>query len=363
MAIVDERGRLFGKINLIDLGVLLFAAAVIPLGYAAYMFFRTPPPRLIAVVPNSVGFTKGLDQRVQVKGEHLRPFLRAKLGTIDARAFAVQTPQNGEISFADAPPGTYDVVLFDESQEVTRLSGALTISPPPVQLVGWFVGSASASAMLAPGLKFGPAAGPVGELLDVEQTGDTNNRRGASLRVTCQLSPDNRCVVTGTLIQVGTELNLTVPGRADRATFLVNDLRLDATWLEVKVRLMGLPDSLERVRPGDIDTHVDPAVPAGSPVVGVTTGAIVRSLGELQKNQGSYSITAVRPQPGTDLSGYGVLSAAVPVDAQAAELLIPGEASPAGLAYRGVAIRPGNIIAFDTEKYRLQALIMSISQS
>jgi hypothetical protein len=33
MRIVDARGRVFGTINLIDLGVLLFVAVLIPLAY------------------------------------------------------------------------------------------------------------------------------------------------------------------------------------------------------------------------------------------------------------------------------------------------------------------------------------------
>ena len=46
MAILDERGRLFGKINLIDLALILLVVVTIPLGYAAYLLFRTPPPRI-----------------------------------------------------------------------------------------------------------------------------------------------------------------------------------------------------------------------------------------------------------------------------------------------------------------------------
>ena len=65
MRIVDARGRVFGTINLIDLGVLLFVAVLIPLAYGAYALFRTPPPRLTAVMPDSVVFSKGVERRVQ----------------------------------------------------------------------------------------------------------------------------------------------------------------------------------------------------------------------------------------------------------------------------------------------------------
>ena len=49
MPVIDERGRLFGTINLIDLGVILCAAVLMPLAYGAYVLFHTPPPRLTGV--------------------------------------------------------------------------------------------------------------------------------------------------------------------------------------------------------------------------------------------------------------------------------------------------------------------------
>jgi hypothetical protein len=45
-------------------------------------------------------------------------------------AFSLQSPGAAEIRFTDHP-GTYDIVLLDESQEVARLPHALTILPPP----------------------------------------------------------------------------------------------------------------------------------------------------------------------------------------------------------------------------------------
>lgn len=366
MSLVDERGRLFGAINLIDLGLLLFIAVLVPISYGAYVLFRTPPPHLIAVTPNALVAPKGVEQRVQVKGEHLPAFLRARLGDLDTSAFLISTPQSAVLRFSDVPPGTYDLVLFDESQEVARLPKAVTILLPPLQIVGGFVGSAARSDLLVAGLKFGPADQPVAELLDVEQAqaSDTNTRH-AVLRAACQLSPDNRCVIGGTLAQAGAELNLTLPGGTDRLAFRVKGLRADARWLSVTVRLMGLPESLAQVHLGDIDRHPNAdGKPGESPIAGVTTGAIVGSLGQVLQNQGSFTVTATQPQPGLpDLSAYGILSAALPVDARTAQLTVPVESSPQGLRYHGSQIRPGNILPFETATYRLQALIMSVSET
>lgn len=358
MQIVDTRGRLFGRINLIDLGVLLFIALLIPLGYGAYVLFRTPPARLTAVAPASLAFTKGVEQRVQVTGQHLRPFLRAKLGTATASNYALLTPDSAEIRFADLAPGTYDVVLFDESQEVTRLPAALTILPPPIQIVGWFIGSSATDDRIVPGLKWGPADRPTAEVLDVEQT---HEGRLATVRVTCQLSPDSQCLIGTVAVRPGTELNLTMSGKTDRTTFRVHDLRVDRDWLDVKVRLMGLPESLALPQPGQIDGRPDDTAPA--PIMGVTTGAVLQSVGELRKNQGTFAITTTQPQSVVpDLTRYGVLTAVLPVDAKDADLMVPAEPSPMGLRYRDGLIRPGGIIHFETAMYRIEALILSVSK-
>jgi hypothetical protein len=51
MPLVDERGRLFGRINLIDAGVGVLILLLIPLGYAAYRLSRTPIPSITVALP------------------------------------------------------------------------------------------------------------------------------------------------------------------------------------------------------------------------------------------------------------------------------------------------------------------------
>ncbi len=43
MKIVDDKGRLFGKINLIDLSIILFLIYLIPMFYFGYRIFKKPP--------------------------------------------------------------------------------------------------------------------------------------------------------------------------------------------------------------------------------------------------------------------------------------------------------------------------------
>ena len=78
MPLLDERGRLFGKVNLIDAAVGAFALLLVPLAYAAYLLFKAPPPVVASVEPRIVTVPKGA--RLEVKGQNLRPFFRAYLG-------------------------------------------------------------------------------------------------------------------------------------------------------------------------------------------------------------------------------------------------------------------------------------------
>jgi hypothetical protein len=346
---------LFGRINLIDAAVLLFVAVLIPLGYGAYALFHVPSPRLSAVVPNTLGFSRGVEQRVGLEGQHLRPFLRAKFGGVNATNYALLTADSAEIRFADLAPGTFDLVLYDESQEVARLPGALTILPLPVLMTGSFDAS-PASDRVAAGVKLGTADRPI-DVVDVDRASDGHR---ATLRVTCRVSPDNQCLVGDVVVHPGTKLTLTLPGEADRATFQVHDLHIDREWVVVKVRLMGVPESLALAAPGQVDAR---ETLAPGEMAGVTSTAVLRSLGEVRKGVGTFGITASQPQTAVpDLSKFCVLSAVLPVDAREAELLVPAETSPTGLKYRDGLVRPGTLMHFNTPTYRLEALILSVSK-
>ena len=54
MAIVDPQGRVFGRLNLLDAAFVLLLFALIPLGYASWIVFRSPPARLTSVEPGTL---------------------------------------------------------------------------------------------------------------------------------------------------------------------------------------------------------------------------------------------------------------------------------------------------------------------
>ena len=171
MALVDDSGRLFGRWNLLDVAVMVVIAGLIPLGYAAYLLFRQPPPRLLSVAPTSSEQANEL--HLSIKGENLRPYMRVSVGTYQGRDFRFLNTGSAEVQFAFIPPGVYDVILFDEAQERTRLSNALTITPsglPATEVVaiGAFgnLDAASASKLVA-GMEI--AGG--GRILAVGRTG------------------------------------------------------------------------------------------------------------------------------------------------------------------------------------------------
>ncbi len=132
MPILDDRGRLFGRVNLIDAALVLVLLVLIPLAYVSWFFLKTPQVVLETAAPAAlrVGID---DQPVKLTGQHLRPFLHAFVGGLKAK-YLFESPTNAELRIPVLPVGTYDLILFDETQEVGHLPKALTVvaATPPV---------------------------------------------------------------------------------------------------------------------------------------------------------------------------------------------------------------------------------------
>jgi hypothetical protein len=126
MPLLDDRGRLFGKVNLIDAAVALFVLLLIPLGYGAYALFRDPPPVIAAVAPRTVKNVKG--EMIEIQGENLRPFLRATFGPYPVE-YLFATPDRAKLTVPELAEGDYELILYDEAQEVAR-GGTVSIRAP-----------------------------------------------------------------------------------------------------------------------------------------------------------------------------------------------------------------------------------------
>ena len=133
MPVIDDRGRLFGKLNLIDAIVMVFALGLIPLFYGAFMLFREQPPIITSIQPMQV--TQGQPNTLLLTGEGFRPFLVARLGDVESYGFLVESPTIAEVRMPETlPPGNYDLTLFDQVRELVRMPGAITVVPSSVSV-------------------------------------------------------------------------------------------------------------------------------------------------------------------------------------------------------------------------------------
>ena len=128
MPILDDQGRLFGRVNIIDAAVLTVVCLLIPVAYGTYWLFRQPLPTVTKLTPSQVSL--GELQRVHVTGVGLRPGLRVLLNTTQVK-FALEGPSAGELTLPETmAPGVYDLHVYDEAQLVSMTPRLLTVSPP-----------------------------------------------------------------------------------------------------------------------------------------------------------------------------------------------------------------------------------------
>ena len=130
--LIDDRGRVGGRINVVDLAAAIVVLALVPLAFAAYALFRTPAPTLSRITPATL--FQGQPQRIEIDGTNLRPFMRVSIDTVPARSFLLGSTKYAIVDLPDLRPGSYDVVLYDYMQEVARLRNALTVAPVPTDV-------------------------------------------------------------------------------------------------------------------------------------------------------------------------------------------------------------------------------------
>ncbi|MBI3494349.1 MAG: hypothetical protein HY047_21590 [Acidobacteria bacterium] len=141
MAVIDARGNVFGRFNLIDVAVAAFLVVLVPMGYVASRVLRSPKPELLEVTPRTL--TPEMPRRVRVTGRHFRPYLVAfvakssepfvlKIPIESQQAtFLIDSPTVVELALPPVEAGTYDIHIFDEAQEVASLQSAFTVAPLP----------------------------------------------------------------------------------------------------------------------------------------------------------------------------------------------------------------------------------------
>jgi hypothetical protein len=297
--------------------------------------------------------------RVRLTGEHLRPYLRAEIGGSQPSRFLIMTPTEGEIILPDLGPGTYDIALFDETEQVALAKNAITIAVPAseptitMQLVGTFVNLAeSAARSMKPGQRFPPQGDPIVEVVstappiedvrrvrtaatsvDVPIAGSW--RVPATVRVHCVFSFDTQaCALNGTPVTPAMVLSV-----SDSVRFVGEEVRADTPGvpIELLVRFVGRPEVLDAVKPGDADR-----LATGG---GAARAARIASVVSRQTLSGETQLK--------------VLGAPVEMTTQSPDRVAVVEAlirlaadpGPSGLTYRGNVLKPGALFTFESPAY------------
>ena len=132
MTLVDDRGRVGGRFNLVDALVAVVILVVIPVAYGAYLLFRTAAAE--AARHRAGDAVPGTEPAHRHQRQNLRPFMRVSFDNVQGRTFLIGSTKSAFVDLPDLAPGTYDVVLYDYKQEVARLPKALTILPSASRL-------------------------------------------------------------------------------------------------------------------------------------------------------------------------------------------------------------------------------------
>jgi hypothetical protein len=148
MSVIDSKGRVFGRFNLVDTAVALFIVVLIPLAYATVLLFRPARPQIESVTKVDITTEERrivsggslLAAKIKVKGSGFNPMLRAYIGDSPALGFVFENPNSADVLVGPMPPGAHDLVLRDGVQEVARLAKSVVIDQPSTRSVraeGW----------------------------------------------------------------------------------------------------------------------------------------------------------------------------------------------------------------------------------
>lgn len=170
MTVIDERGRIAGRFNLVDVCASIVLLLLIPLAIAAYILFRTPAPTLTTITPKTL--FEGPNQRIEIDGSNLRPFMRVSFDTTPAGSFLLGSTKYAVVDVPSLRPGTYDVVLYDYAREVARLPKALSIAAPAtdvsLDVAGRFEGVPdTVAAALKPGRPLPSSGQPLATIVSI----------------------------------------------------------------------------------------------------------------------------------------------------------------------------------------------------
>jgi hypothetical protein len=300
--------------------------------------------------------------------------------------FLIESPGVAELKLAgDIAPGTYDLALFDEAQQVAVKPGALTVTAPmtaaappslrlDVQAVGAFVGLSPGDAKL---IGTGVIS-PIAEVLAVRppHPGSVRVKVGtnafattvlpnevrvpAILRLSCAVV-NGECKVGETLLAQNAMISLQLaaaaakersgkaPGR--QVGFVIDQVFPEGTHAAfpavgmVRVRFVGEPEILDVMKAGDVDVS-DAAAPADG------GRAVLTQIGTDRKTMNAVTSTD------------GILHRSVqleqPLQAFTGTVRVPLVATPAGWSYKDRLVKVGAAFTFETLSGGMVGVILEI---
>jgi hypothetical protein len=377
-AIVDQEGRLFGRVNLIDAAIGLAVLVLLPLAYGAFLLFRPATPTITSVervlLSNVEERTAGgvsLGGKLKVLGTGLRPNMRASIGDRRAMAFVFETPTSADVIFgADVPPGTYDLVLFDGIQEIARASKAVTVAAGPmrpmarVRLVGAIVGlDEPRASALHVGATF-PEGGPVEseiaaldppqkEVHLLEQPGGAVEvpdpsrwQRPAAVLLSCEANPAG-CLLGNRLLGGAAHMVIDVPGSPDLKLRIDEVLPADAPRAaSATVRFVGTSEAVDLVKRGDRDQGNPGLTERSASIVAVSSRTVTQG-----------DIVTLAPSPAGSVMAWAAERVAV-IDAS---VRLSVDQGVDGWRYRTRLIKVGAPFVFDSGKYTIRGTVLSLA--
>lgn len=323
---IDERGRLFGRINLVDGLVAGLILLLIPLGYATYLLFRPATPHIDSVTEaaltkaeDRLNITGSLEAKFKVRGGGFTPLMRARIGTVDALAFVFESPSSADVLVGPIPLGAHDLVLYDGIQEVARAKDAISIRPPAsmslsVRAAGWLTGiSEATAAALKPGAPMGEgspmyqivALGPVvpgfrrlsvaGSSIYVPVSGTLARKAILTLECNDELV-QNPCAYGNRPENRTPPVAINLPWNGGAINFAIEEVMPASSPSKATLRVIATGGSAGLARAGDRDDLLDER----AAVVSSVNGNIVTLDAGIDRTPGGWQYRGQRLVPGAE---------------------------------------------------------------
>lgn len=397
MTLIDERGRLFGRLNLIDAGLAVLAVAAVAGLFTAYRVFRLPRgPDITSVEPVTQPAVNGA--RVRLHGRDFLPYQRVfvqrsgdtpgfvhelekpadefTLVNQTQAQWVVESPLLAEVRLPDGMGGgTYDLLFFNETRQLSVKHNAFTltsVAPPPVRpptatvrLEGTFTRLlASEVPLLAPGTRL--ASDHPDESMEIVAAdrpqpdvayltaGSRPVPAAVEGRQQVPATVRARCTVAESACRIGdvtlvADSAVTVRLGEHRFRFVINEMASDiadaAGDADVTVRFALRPAEAAQMKTGDLDAAG--AAAAGRP----------RSAATLVSIAARSDVTRRTLETANGKARW-TEEPAVRVDAV---LRVPVTRLDGVWFYKGQALKSGGTIAFETLTYKARAWVLNVA--